>query len=71
MVDCRVTKWHSICDFLAEEDIPFRECSDGIYRPDFEKVSVDKEFQCKLEDKYVKAFNDYMKFCRETFLKEV
>ena len=69
-MDDRVKKWFQICDFLADEDIPFLECEDSIYRPDFREYcgNVDSKVEV-MNGRYLDAWENYLNFIKEWISK--
>ena len=62
-----VKDWHKICDFIAEHEIHFRECSDKFYRPDFRSFTPDPEKIDKMEKAYIRKWNAYAEEMRKYF----
>jgi len=67
----RVRRWYKVTDFLADENIEFKESVGGIYLPYFEpyvkrlnnpRVTVDV-----LENRYMEAWKGYCEYMREYF----
>jgi hypothetical protein len=59
-------RWDKICDFIEKEKVPFLECTDGVYRPNFEEVAKRKGIsQEKFENAYMEAYEAYLGWLRD------